>query len=690
MRMKIIRNTLLLFLILLIFSFKVQSQQKKGVSILPDHDPEPEKSIQLVDEVSGIHPRLLFIPKDISKLRELAQKEGKIFFEHMQEYLKVCRTPKDIKFLTNSTDAQRHGLWRMPTAAIHYVITGEQDSFDRTMSYMQLLLELEHWEEGQEQDSGMGAANILIGAAVAFDCLYNDLESKFREKFRNKLLTQARRMYYRGHLHKAGAPGYWKQDPQNNHRWHRNAGLSLAVLAVADKETSDEDWLLTKTLEELEFIARWLPEDGTSHEGSSYMVFGGGHLVLAFDAADRCLGTDFLKHPFFKETVSFRMQTVTPGFNDVFCFGDCAGFGGYSNYLFKCISQHRLEDHLDGVLKLMDKQPDAFWLGWWSLVWYDSTVTRGSIENLPKAKFFPDLGLGFIRDGWNEDNTAVMLKCGPYGGYLLQEYRQKHDNKYINIAHDDPDANSFLIFADSKMLADYDPYSQPKLTSSHNTILVNGKGQRHRGEGWTQPISNMMDMASITTWNFTDQAVIIEGEAGNAYDDLSRYRRSMIWIQDKYILVLDHIQAHEKAEITWLIQSAGTEILDEEKAYYRLSDGGSMCEFRMASNADFKAQIGESTANHKGKKVGYKQLQLKANTDQWYTAVVFDVWKHGDLEVKLEIVEHNKALVKVTGPDINDKWHWQSATDLHNPSGLKGECNGDVIISISSHDQIKY
>ncbi len=687
--MKIMQKIGLMLLILIMAYASVQAQQEEMEKpyLLPKQDPEPEKRVQLVEEVRGVHPRLLFTPKDVAKLKNLAQDEGKVFFEQVEGYLKVCRAPKEKKFLRNATDAQRHGLWRMPTAAVHYALTGEQDSFDRTLSYMKMLLELEHWEEGTETDSGMGAANMLIGAAIAFDCLYNSLNPEFREDFRDKLLVQARRMYYWGHLNKVGGPGYWKQDPQNNHRWHRDAGLSLAILAVADEKNSDDDWLLAKTLEELEFVARWLPEDGTSHEGPSYMVFGGGHLLLAFDAADRCLGTDFLSQPFFKNTVSFRMQTAAPGFNDVFCYGDCGGFGGYSNYLFRCISSHKLGDHLDGILKLMDKQSGAFWLGWWSLVWYDATVPRGSIENLPRARFFPDLGLGIIRDGWDENNVAAMLKCGPYGGYKLQEYRQQHDNKYINIAHDDPDANSFLIYADGGMVADYDPYGQPKLTSSHNTILVNGKGQRHRGSGWTQPISDMVDMAFVTTWKTTDSAAVMEGEAGNAYELLNRYRRSLIWVPGSYILLLDEIRADKQVEITWLVQSEDTKMVDEEAAHYRLDAEGGVCDFRMASNTDFTAQIGESTANHHGKKTGHKQLQVKANTGHWRVATVFDVWKNGSLEVKLESRGQNKAVVTVTGTSINDTWDWQSAPDARTPSTLRGERNGRIIIEVSSDDR---
>ena len=139
--MKILQKVALSLLVISIFCIPARAQIKK---VTPEYDPEPDRCVQFVEGVRNAHPRLLFTPADIAKLRKLAQNEGKDFFGQTERYLKVCRAPKEKKFLRNSTDAQCHGLWRMPTAAIHFILTEEQDSFDRAMSYMEMLLKLEH------------------------------------------------------------------------------------------------------------------------------------------------------------------------------------------------------------------------------------------------------------------------------------------------------------------------------------------------------------------------------------------------------------------------------------------------------------------------------------------------------------------------------------------------------------------
>jgi hypothetical protein len=662
----------LLVLFLSVLNLQAGETLQKEIPVIPGQDPKPEKQVNLKKEVQDVHPRLLFTPDEIPALRKLAHGEGKKFFEQIESYLPASNPPDHTDFLHDATDGQRQGLWKMPTAAIHYIITGEQNSFNKALGFLKVLIGLEHWEEGGETDSGMSAANIMIGAAIVYDCLYNDMDPEFREAFREKLLLQARRMYYFGHMNYLNSGGYWKQDPQNNHRWHRNAGLALSVLAVADKNRKDDDWILAKTLEELQFIAKWLPDDGTSHESPSYMILGAGHLTLAMDAADNCLGTDFMGTPFFKSLPSFRMQTLTPGFTDVFCYGDCGGFGLYNNFLFRSVSEHQLKDHLDATMKLYETHENAFAYGWWSLIWYDPMLERGNYEDLPHAKLFPDLGLGIMRDGWQKEDVGFMLKCIPYAGERLLEYRKEYNNSYINIAHDDPDANTFLLYTDGEMVADYDAYANPKLTSSHNTILVNGEGQRHDGKGWTQPIENMQDLATVTTWKVTDDAVIMEGEAGNAYEALDRYRRAVIWIPGSYILLVDDIRAKSKSGITWLIQSDNTQIVDRKTGHYRIeAENGGKCDFYMASNTDVSPEIGISTANHRGKKMGYKQLHVTANTNQWRVATVFDAWHKGKIQVTLEEKSEGSAVITIKGPDFHDTVNWEYGQDQLSPASFR-------------------
>ena len=429
-------------------------------------------------------------------------------------------------------------------------------------------------------------------------------------------------------------------------------------------------------------IARWLPEDGASHEGPSYMVFGGSHLLLAFDAADRCLGTRFLDQPFFSETVTFRLHTLTPGLKDVFCFGDCAGTGSYNNYLFRCIAQHNLKDHQAAVMAYRDQHPKSFWLGWFSLLWYSADLTGGTVTNLPLNHLFPDQGLAIMRDGWQEHNVALMFKCSPYGGLKLNQFRNQNDFAYINVAHDDPDANSFLIYANGRVLAKPDGYAYNKHTAGHNTILVNGQGQKGEGHKWTQPLKNtdMTVLAAITAWEKgQDGIVLAEGEAGGAYNDLQGYRRTVLWVPARYILLLDHIQAPNPARITWLLQSQDIDIQDAETGRYRLRDEGATLDVQIASALPFQNQVVDATADHRGTPLGYRQLQLTAQTATWTLASLYKAWNKQPLSVRLQSDQDN-ITVTITGPGFTDTWAWSPPAGRTEPTTLIGRRGTQLLL----------
>ncbi|MHC4248569.1 MAG: heparinase II/III domain-containing protein [Planctomycetota bacterium] len=663
--------------------------------VTPEKDPAPEERaerVELVEAVRGKHPRLLFSGRDVATMKRFARGPGKPFFDELCGYLASSTAPSAPKFLGDATDAQRQGLWRAPTAALHYVLTGERGSFEKARGFMELFLRLDHWETGKEQDAGMGAANIMIGAALAYDWLYHDLDPAFRKRYRAKLLLHARRMYHRGHLNKGKSIGYWQADPQNNHRWHRDAGLALCALAAADEgdDTSDDDWILAKTKGELDFVAKWLPPDGTSHESASYLVFGGAHLTLAMQASDRCFGTRHLDLPFFKNVGMFRLQSLAPGLKEAFHFGDSGGLGGYNNFLYKHAATHGQRDVQAGLAEMRRLNPKAWWLGWLSLVWRDPDLAGGSVDRLPKAAFYPDLGLAYVRDGWGEGGVGAMFKCGPYGGYRLNEYRNSGDFRYINVAHDDPDANSFLLYAGGKMLAETSRYSKKKLTRSHNTILVNGKGQRGEGQGWTQPFKrgdkDMTKIAIVTAWKDSGDVALVEGEAGGSYPDLTRFRRTFVWVRGAYVLVLDDIRAEKDVEVTWLVQGPGLDAVEESTGRYRLGRAAAARAFKVVADGELASEIADATADHRGKPLGWKQLRLSRKAARLRVASVYDAWDLGKLDVAMDAAGPDVLTVKVTGPGIADTWRLRAAEGRSAPNKLEGRRKSGAAIVVDDRD----
>jgi hypothetical protein len=496
----------------------------------------------------------------------------------------------------------------------------------------------------------------------------------------------ARRQYHQGHLAKLAGNHYWQGDPANNHRFHRDAGLALAILAVAEEDRTDDDWLLAKTLEEIRLAVEWLPADGSCHESPTYAVFGNTHLVLAVDAAQRCFGEPFLDHPFFRQAPLYKLQTMQPDLKGVFGYGDSgSGTGGYHNYLHRLCAYHGLADLQAGLEEAERRNPSFFEFAWFSIVWW-RPLAGGTLDSLPRHAFFSDLGLAVWRTGWGPTDVGAMFKCGPFGGYELNRFRQRHGMRYVNVAHDDPDANSFQLFADGAMLAETDRYSNRKRSANHNTILVNGAGQvaagRPEGAGWSQPGGDMAQMAVVTAYACSSSAVAIEGEAAGSYladprdgpkrPALDRFRRTFVWIEGRYILVLDDIRAPEPVDIAWLLQGPELKAVDATARRYALAKGSASCPVQVAATEALAAEIAASPADDRGKPLGWQQLQLKAKTAALRLASVYDPWHRGDLSVSLQADSADQAAVTVAGPDLRDAWEWTAGEGRFGPSRLTG------------------
>ena len=654
--------------------------------VLPEKDPAPEGAVpELTGAVRGKHPRLLFTAEDVLRLKAFyAGAEGAKWRKQFDEYLPVSTAPTDEKFLSDATDGQRQGFWKLPTVALHYVLTGDKASFDRTVEFMKKLMAMPHWETGSELDSGMSAANIMVGAALAYDWLHNDLDPAFREQFRQKLILQARAMYHGGHLMKNPGIHYWQGDAQTNHRWHRDAGLTLSVLAAYEGKP-EEQWLLQKTAQELAFINKWLPEDGTSHEGPSYMVFGGNHLVLAMDAADRCLGTKYLSLPFYRTIGEFISGTTMPGYASALGFGDWAGsgLGNYGNFQLRLAAANNLPDLKDAAMKVFEAEPKSMSFSWFSLIWDSTPLPRGDAAKLPLAKLWPDIGVAVVRDSWKADAVAALFKCGPFGGYLLNEFSKQNGNSYVNVAHDDPDANTFILAMGNELLAETDRYSKCKKSAAHNTILINGLGQMTKGrpEGpvFSQPGGDMTKMGIITAWRVTPDIVAVEGEAAGSYLEfmdkksgasrpaLERFRRTFLWVKGGYVLVLDEVRAPSSVEISWLMQGPDLKGVDEAAGRFELVSKTRRCPFQLVASEKLSFAIGLSPAENHGDNLGFRQLTAKASAARLFVASIFDPWSRG-VSLHLENVTPGAAKIIVEGGGIRDVWNWKAAVDGLAPS----------------------
>ena len=393
---------------------------------------------------------------------------------------------------------------------------------------------------------------------------------------------------------------YWQQDPQNNHRWHRLCGYMLACLAIYGEEPGIDGYL-DDAIKQARLIEKWLPEDGSNHEGASYQAFGMQFLVPCFAAMDRCLGIDSIRtNPCFHEVPYFRAHMVTPDGQQMWNFGDGGG-GTYSfnHYNFKLASEWR--DPMAQALMLRDFQlsPESCFSQAFTLLWYDPSLKPGNLALLPTWRYFPDLDIAAFRQSWTDPNAlGAFLQVRQLRRAEMNEYADSFKPPhYVNVAHDYPDANDFLFAWRGHLFA---TNTGGKQTSGFNTILVNGKGQDGEGEGYTQPVPNMGQRARIEQCFGAPGFGMARGEAGGFYPDLSKFTRTFLYVDNAYLVVVDNVQARKPAALDWLCHGDG-QWTEAGKLSWLIAQGKDKVRLTLAAApAELKAKVAAGTGGRRG------------------------------------------------------------------------------------------
>lgn len=682
------------------------------LALVPPGDPAAKDAPKLKPELKGKHPRLLFDDAFIAQLKEQAETDP-VLKSAATEIVKIGNRknlfPREARpaVVDNDTAALTQGFSNYIQLAFAYALDKNPTALENIKTVLENMLETPYWADAIELDCNMGAGNNMAAVAVLYDVSYNDLDPEFRKKVAERLLVQARRMYYLGY--KMLCPNvvkYWQNDPQPNHRWHRGCGQIAALSVIADDVNGRADFLLGEAKREFEFILKYYPEDGDCHEGSGYQNFGFFYLALTGWIFDRNFGTSYLKHPGFSNAWKQQVYYDSPGMQSNMTFGDAPNTVGVSAnldggfYLCSRLSRDKdafaVFDRFFHSRTVNPRYPKAAYRYPWSvLLCYDPTLKGGSADRFPVNHLFADLGAVSLRDNWGKDAVAFSFKCGPYGGYRLNEFR--HDMPlskygtfhYLNLAHDDPDANGFALTAFRDFIFHPGNYSVKKLTSHTASILFDGKGQKQEGDVYTQPApkEDMRTFSYLTSFK-QDKAnrVIVEGEAGNAYPGLKNFRRSVIWMPGEYILVLDDVIAKKPGVITWngIVPKAMIEDADAGLCYVPAKNGKKMY-FTILSDQPLKAYVDFYELAGRWTNLLLNQYRFDAeNTGKARFACLLDPWEKG---VRLEMKDNgNSVSLKVTGKGIGDQWSWTPTGDAHKVGRIVGTRGGKTLIELTEKD----
>ena len=275
------------------------------------------------------------------------------------------------------------------------------------------------------------------------------------------------------------------------------------------------------------WLARFpgLNKDGAWHNGDGYFAVNFRTLVEVPYFYTTVTGFNFFNDPWYQGSVMYTLFQQPP-------FSKSAGNGsghqgnmkpnsirvGYADALARMTGNTYAADYVRRIATTPDFHKRFLTSKSGSLAWFrlqcDRPLPEGEgLANLPMGYVFPESGLASFMTNWERvgGNAMFSFRSSPYGSTSHAIANQNAFNTFFG--------GSSLFYSSGHHIAFVDKHSMlcHRSTRAHNTILVNGMGQRigTEGYGW------------IPRYYIGEKIGYLLGDASNAYGE----EISPIWLE---------------------------------------------------------------------------------------------------------------------------------------------------------------
>jgi len=540
-----------------------------------------------------MHPHLFLDKDDISQLRRRLQDKdfnrpnvlGVTYSQIWKEIMKVADSTlrrKSMKiyegtynypegYLMSLVEPEqpprhsfRHPFWTgicgslsrdMTNLALAYVLAGERAYLERCRSMVLSICEWEVWSDPDYPTPErpfpccLDTWSLLSGIATAFDLLYDEFTGEEREKIKNAMIEKGI-IPIRDYALKKGT---WLYSPE---RWPNgyamlHAGFGIGALSLLGECREAEEWVEFEKEKTLQFLDREVGPDGGLIEGLGYGNAAIAPLLKFMVALERTTGDSMLDHPAIRNVMLLALYTLAPGGKTAVNFCDAGGpegckptFSLLMAYLAAVKGNKYAQWYLaeTGLYKEDWGRDNLF-----KILWFNPSVEARIPSDLPRYRHFRYTGWVVMRSGWGPSDTLVAFKSGPYRG------------------HGHTDQNSFIINCSGEWLLNdkgYQRYERPypsdtpdideeKIrlmhvfshdTIGHNCVLVDGRGQERVGG----------KIVEFNGWNF---GATVVGDASEAYPNLTKALRRLIFIEPNTIIVRDILESDRPRMFSFLMHT---------------------------------------------------------------------------------------------------------------------------------------
>ena len=496
----------------------------------------------------GVHPRILFDSDDFENMKKrTGMPEYQSQWNSLKERADKLVADGPVAYHKDS-DVQE--LWMRGVATsinvltFAYKLSGEEKYKDAATAYVKEVISYPTWGYDIMLNNDLAAGHLIQSLSYYYDWLYNDLDANERYVVYRTLIEKVPQLN-----------GWWTMSYVQNHLWRNAGSIYAAAAAIYDEYEGAQKWF-SKANQMYRLALKYLPTDGCNHESFMYWVYGIDAFIDYAECAKKFHKIDIFKHPYLQRTANYAMQVILPtAYNgttqNIFRIADHGDKTGTEWIGVMAWLAYKTKDPVTQwyVNKYAKLNPDSWDYALHYLQFYDPQIAAASPEEakVPLIYRFDDLEMLFMRDSYSDSATCLTYRCGPPLGHQVLGYYSSGD---VGSGHDHDDVNSLQIYAHGEDLLGETLYGG-SASASHNTILIDGKGQEVpsdiKGAEWNKN-------GEIVKIEETDDYVYSVGRGTESYyldkDYGFDWNRHFVWLKSDVMIVIDDVKlAKEDAVI---------------------------------------------------------------------------------------------------------------------------------------------
>ena len=435
-----------------------------------------------------------------------------------------------------------------------YLLTKDRKYADEAIRRVMIMSD---WNKNANVKGDFNDATLLSLCSMAYDSFYDLLTSAQKKELLDDIREKGNGMY--NHF--------------NN--------LTMAAFATYGDLPEADTW--TDYCYNV-WLARFpgLNKDGGWHNGDSYFTVNTRTLIEVPYYYTKLTGFDFFSDPWYTNNVMYTIFQQPP-------FSKSGGNGsshqnvarpnsiriGYLDALARLTGNTYAADFVRRTLKvdplylkkaLLAKPGD---LAWFRLQCDKPLPDGPGLTALPWGYVFPETGLASFQTNWDRVGSNAMwsFRSSPYGSTSHALANQNAFNTFFGGKPIFYSSGHHIEFTDVHSMLCH------RGTRAHNTILVNGMGQRIgvEGYGWIpryyvgEKIGYVLGDASNAYGKVISPLWLKRGEQSdvhytpeNGWDDvpLTKFRRHIVNLGNTgYIFIYDELEASEPADYTFMLHT---------------------------------------------------------------------------------------------------------------------------------------